>query len=101
VIATAAQDLWHLCLGDQLIAIIKRDDYETPWTHGHLVDADRFETDRTFFCDDSTWPVSQDFEEMLATIRSAGGFFLLDVRSGQRFYAITLNCDADRVWFRF
>lgn len=92
---------WHLRLGDALIAIIRYDSYEFPWTYGKLIYSPEFERFRVYFSDEDSWPETQEFDDLCEEIHRCGKFSIGNAETGERFSNLRLNQSGDQVWFRY
>ena len=94
-------DIWQLELGDEVIATVRPESYEFPWTHGVLVNSPKFEKFRVFFSDDEYWPDTQEFEELCKEIRIKGDFKIRNIETNESFKNLTFNHNGENIWFRY
>jgi hypothetical protein len=93
---------FSLEIGGEIIAVIKVDGIDFPWTYGHLVNTSKFERFRPYFTDATSWPEEDsDLDALCAEVRAKGGFILNCLETGERFTNVFLNRDDDVVWFRY
>jgi hypothetical protein len=92
---------WHLYLGDELIAQIRSEATDFPWTYGKLINAPKFEKFRTYFSDEDFWPETPEFDDLIEEIHHRGKFSITNTQTDERFDNLRLNQDGDDVWFRY
>lgn len=92
---------WQLYLGDTLIATIRCNAFEFPWTHGKLISSPGFDRFRVYFSDEDSWPETQEFDDLCEEIDRRGEFSISNTETGERFNNVRLNQSGDQVWFRY
>jgi hypothetical protein len=92
---------WHLYLGDELIAELRSETIDFPWTFGKLINSSKFERFRTYFSDEDYWPETQEFDDLIKEIHHRGKFSIANIQTGERFHNLRFNQDGDDVWFRY
>jgi hypothetical protein len=97
----AMQKIWHLELGDEVIAKLQLRSYEFPWIDADIVDSPKFERYRSYFSDFEDWPETPEFEALKAEIEAKGDFRLRDQDTGKVEERVTLYENGDSVTFRF
>lgn len=89
-------------LGGEAIAEIVVDDYEFPWTYGHLLRSEKFERFRTYLSDVDSWPEDDpELEQVCSEVNAKGHFRLRCLRTGIIFTDIVLHHQGSIVWFRY
>jgi hypothetical protein len=97
----AMQKIWHLELGDEVIAKLQYRSCEFPWIDADIVDSPKFERYRSYFSDFEDWPETQEFDDLRAEIEAKGDFRLCDQDTGKVKDMVTLYENGDFVTFRF
>jgi hypothetical protein len=95
------QKIWHLELGDEVIAKLQYRSCEFPWIDADIVDSPKFERYRSYFSDFEDWPETPEFDDLRAEIKAKGDFRLCDQDTGKVEKGVTLYENGDFATFRF